>query len=197
MFDLFRLDVLLALFVIVVIIRSAFWNQRRIGVQFLTFLICLGLVGAPLLFNLGGVLDLIVAQLDAFGVVWFWNQVPEAYRTIQLTPLWLLLFTVVVTWILYLIVRLFALLFGGKERRKYKKNPHYATVHHPLLGILFGALRAMVLAYLVLLFVRFTLPLTQLDLSGDFVYQFYLQIDVVGDLISDAAAGMPFPVFGG
>jgi uncharacterized membrane protein len=72
------------------------------------------------------------------------------------------------------------------------------TFEHPPspLGILFGVLRAVVLAYLVLLPFLY-LPLTQLDLSGDFVYQFYLQIDVVGDLISDAAAGLPFPVFGG
>lgn len=183
------LDVLIVVPAVVILLASFQNNQRKKAGRLLKWFFAFGIVMCLFAFNLFGVPNLIMTYVDYASPAF--NFIPAAYRSSSYTGFYVYLIILIVSLILYAIFVVFGLLFS-KERKRLR-NPLYAPRHRWYWGLVVGVFRAILATYVVILLVKFTVPLTQFDVNSSFIITLIDNFDPIFPKLTDTIAGLTVP----
>ncbi len=182
-------DVLILVPAAIILLASFQNNQRRKAGRFLKFFIAFAIVVCIFAFNLFGLPTLVMNYASyASSVV---NLIPATYRAAAYANLYIFIIILLISLVLYLLFWLFSFLFS--RERKRMKNPLYAPKHNWFVGLLIGILRAALTTYILILLVKFTVPLTSFDISSSIVIGIVDQFDPLYAKLLDVFAGLNVP----
>lgn len=186
-----RLDVISALILVFILIRSGLKNQKRVWRNLVCLIFATAIIMVPLYFDVGGIFGVAFSFLNTN----VWPVIGNALHITKTTE-FISLMNVVVIFLAIGLIELILVgicaMIGGSDRRKYKKYPSYATIHRPLSGIIAGIFRAAIVIYLLFIiwgFIFDFIGVTPVDYVSDLLKTFDPIVDVVKNLVKTGIGG--------
>lgn len=149
----YLLDVVFIGGVILILVTTFLRNQKRQFRNLFCFLLALAAVVCTIGFDLFGVGTLAKDFISSVGVLNYLSFIPADYLVEPYLSLLGLGAGFLAVIVVYIVIYLLSLVFFGRERRRYKKYPAYATPWRPISAILVGLVKSVVYVYLVAMIV--------------------------------------------
>lgn len=161
----YLLDVVFIGGVILILVTTFLRNQKRQFRNLFCFLLALAAVLCTVGFDLFGVGTMAKDLISSLGVLNYLSFIPADYLVEPYLSLLGLFVGFLAVIVVYIVIYLLSLILFGRERRRYKKYPAYATPWRPISAILVGLVKSVVYVYLVAMVVY---VVTANSTAGDF-----------------------------
>ncbi len=187
MFDLYIVEGVSIIIFITTLVRSIFTNQKK---QFLLLIsIALALFGSYTLIinNLFGVYDKLINIVNYIGIDQIYKYFGTAFLSNEMKGFYLFFLLFLFALVIFLIIFIITRIFMIPERMKYRRYSSYAAVRNVYWAAFLGIIKGLLFVYIYLMIIELTLPVTGIDLSNSYLYNFFTSFDIYVDYIRNFA----------